>query len=138
MGHRQRPFRQGLALLVAVMAAVGTLALGTVSAGAISDDDCATLTDTNLDQGSTTSDPTGLAAQADGLNATADDISDRKLQKGLRTMAAVYEAASEGENTKAASVIFARQSKKWAKGYKPYAKALNECMMKSVEDLPKP
>jgi hypothetical protein len=100
----------------------------------VSADDCDVLLGPeSIDQSSAgDSDLESLADQADQFEAIADDVSDKKLAKGLRKMAGVYAAASKAKSTAAAGIVIAERSKTWAKGYKVYAKALNRCTLRSL------
>lgn len=129
--------RPSATVLVVIGVVVGSVALlGVPAAGAISDDDCdVLLSGENWSQSGADSNLEALAATAASMHEVAGDIADRGVQKGLRKMAAVYDAASRERTVRAAGVVFARQSKKWASGYKAYAKALNDCQMKSLESI---
>jgi hypothetical protein len=122
----------------AVLALVGSVIViggNEIAVAAVSDDDCEVLLDSNnsIDSGNSgKSDLSNLADQADEYNAIADDISDKKLKKGLRQMADVYESASKAKNTTAAGLVIAQKSKQWAKGFKVYGKALNQCLASNV------
>ena len=109
-----------------------------VPAGAaVSDADCEALLEVNVGQSASGgSEVQVLAAQAEELEATADNVSDKKLKKGLLRLADVYTEASEADNTSGASRVIVERAKDWTKGYKVYAKALTDCQMKALEGLP--
>jgi len=132
--HRTR--RPAIVLFV-IGVVVGSVAVvGVPAAGAISDDDCdALLSGENWSQSAADSSLDALASTAASMQTTADDISDRGLQKGLRKMASVYKAASKAPNVRAAGIVFSKKANKWAAGYKVYARALNDCQMKELESI---
>ena len=135
--------RHGLGVVrrsLCVGVVVGCVVVGgaAVPAGAaVSDDDCTVLMSAeNWDQSTADSNSESLAATAASMRSTADDIEDGALQKGLRKMASVYQASSRANSVQAAGIVFSKKAKKWASGYTVYAKALTDCQMKAIEDLP--
>ena len=122
-----------IAAALAVVGSVIVIGSADIATAAVSDDDCEVLLNGgSIDSGNSGSDNLeNLADQADEYHEIADDISDKKLKKGLRKMAGVYVAASKAKNVTAAGIVIAKRSKEWAKGYQAYAKALNQCLASS-------
>lgn len=123
----------GVAILVC---AAAVLATASTAAAKVSDADCQVLLggEFNPDRGNPgQSEQANLAEQASAFESGADQVSDKKLKKGLLLLAGVYEDASKQKNLAAAGRALA--SNGYAKGFKAYSKALNQCLMSSV---PKP
>ena len=126
-------------MLVITSALVFGAALGwMIPAGAstptvkYSDSDCEVVTSARSQPSAGDTELENLAGTADSYESTAGDISDKKLKKGLLLLADVYEDASNAKDVKAASTVLVERAKDHAKGYKVYAKALTQCLTRSL------
>ncbi len=137
MGHR-RGIRRWGALCCTLGVVVASVMLVAPAGAAMSEDDCEVLIAGTADanQSSKGSEMETLAAQAEAFADTAADVSDKKVKAGLRRVADVYGDASKAKSVAAAGLVIAERTKDYAKGYKVYAKALNQCMTRSLTSLP--
>ena len=137
MGHR-RGFRRWGVLCCTLGVVVGSVLVAVPAGAALSDDDCETLIagQANTGQSSDNDNQENLAAQADAFSDTAADVSDKKVKAALLRLADVYDDASEAKTVAGASLVLSERAKDYAKGYKVYAKALNQCMTRSLSSLP--
>ncbi|GMU79860.1 MAG: hypothetical protein AMXMBFR46_26490 [Acidimicrobiia bacterium] len=123
-------------MLAMLMAGTALVVLAAApSSAALSDDDCEAVT--NLESGSDSSsrELAVLKAQAEGFANAAKKISDKKLKKALALLADVYEDASKAKNTAAAGLVLLKRAKDFSKSFSTYAKALNECTLRSLSTL---
>jgi hypothetical protein len=138
MGHR-RGFRRWGVLCCTLGVVVGTVLLvAPAGAAPLSEDDCETLIagQANSGQSSANDNQENLAAQADAFSDTAADLSDKKVKAALLRLADVYDDASKAKSVAGSSLILSERAKDYAKGYKVYAKSLNQCMVRSLPSVP--
>ncbi len=117
---------------------VGSVLVVPPAGAALSDDDCETLIagQSNTGQSSDNNNQENLAAQADAFSDTAADVSDKKVKAALLRLADVYDDASKAKTVAGSSLVLSERAKDYAKGYKVYAKSLNQCMVRGLSSIP--
>ena len=131
MERRHFPGRSRVVGCLIAFVLGGVIAVGSpeVAGAALSADDCELLLDAGPDVDRGSSDNVdNFADQADALEATAGEISNKKLRKALLRISAVYAAAGKARNDRAAAVVIASRSRDYAKGFKVFGKSLNQCL----------